>query len=939
MNNENDFLYIDIPNGQIPNAIKNGAEKRPDGHFAIHKELLKLNPLFENWRQDKRLYLHTTQKDLPFLKENGARFDSNKKQWFAPAFTNQNVFKHLTGIKQYDINKSINEFKNYAEKQCGLIIDKIIPDGQFHHVPTIDDKNNTKQSGSYIFYPNVHSNSAPVGIIYNFKRNIENHKWIAENYTLTNNQNNQPAKDFAEKQLEFEKQKKEQEQKREIQYQNRAKEISSFILNENKTFMQNLHTYNVEKHPYMLKKQITSLDSNKPPNVLPINEHFVSIDNKNRLIIPFTDINNQIQTVQTIQQINTNFLKLIAKNSKKVGAFHVVGNKFNQIKNDSKIVISEGYATACSVESLLKHTKNNENTFSISAIDAGNIMHVAKQFKNKFKNSKIIIACDFDEVGIKKGQSSAESIGGYLIPPPNKELFKEFYFKITDYNDLNSTPKGFEIANQHFKNVFNNLENYKKESILNENLSEKKNDNSNKNLNNNDEINTNLFFLNQSNFGEQTMENNPVYAPTDDYQIDNYYMLDDMPEPPDYMMSEEPDYVPEPPDYMISEEANYMPEPPEYIEIPQEQIVQNQVAQNTQQNEINAKDKNIEDEITKIQQENNTLDDEIPSYIKNMPIQETQPAQVQTQTPQPEQVQEAQQVQNEQNSKEFEKFKRKILNTREDIFIKKVIIDTIMQAQAKNPETEKELFKLENIFSQEQIEKIKKSDTIIFDADDFLTQKQEGQEKTEYEQIDSNLQNQNATYLSMKTATKGIFNSFTKLLNKTIDSTLSVFERGLNRIENSIEKMEQNQKFQNIKETTKEKAAETLEKTDTFINSSFNKAEKIISKLREFFPNKAIIVTCSENTKHNINEIKEACIKNGIVFAQKGTETFKNLVQNTAEVVKNAKNTIDAKNETRITLEKMQKQMEQLNKKVDSICESINQKNEVQQTQKNGHTR
>lgn len=524
---------IDIPNGQTKFARENGAEKDANGNYFVTDKTLQNNPLFENYLQSKRLYLNTTPDDLPFLKSKGARFDGKQKKWFAPAFVNQKNFQHLAGIREYDINAAMADFKDFAQQKFGATIKEIIPDGKFHHVTADDDKHG-KQSITYAFHTNDknYPPTPPVGLLNNYKTG-QKLKWVAQSSHI-----NQDAQisiaDLQKRQQELAEKRHQQEIQEAQKHDERAGQISAYILDENKQFQKNLYSAQVQEFPYLVEKHIipNKFTKNDPdPRLLPPNEHFVSVIDKTikyadkftgeprtfinpNLVIPLINIKGEIRSVQTIYQARNKetkqnqTYKILAENAEKTGNFHVVGGKFDQIKDNSTIVLSEGYATACSVQAILNFVNrdNNEKAFAVSAVDSGNIPAVAKNFREKFQNANIIIACDFDAAGIKAGQQCAEiKDGNFLIlNPPEQEniqVFEQYWHKqknitdkkITDYNDLNSTSiEAFAFAVNHFKSFIQQHIKKNDETILNQPLTETIMENQNINTNESNDLPLNL---------------------------------------------------------------------------------------------------------------------------------------------------------------------------------------------------------------------------------------------------------------------------------------------------------------------------------------------------------------------------------------------------------------------------------------------------------------
>ena len=123
-------------------------------------------------KEDKITIMNSTYLNIPFSEKNqakelGAYFDGERKEWYAPSFSN---------IKDYpskwfeDKEKSLAidtdkvTFKEFATNK-GLIIDDLVADGAFHRVSVVGGKPNAKD-GSYVCYDDSNSKA---GFIQNWK--------------------------------------------------------------------------------------------------------------------------------------------------------------------------------------------------------------------------------------------------------------------------------------------------------------------------------------------------------------------------------------------------------------------------------------------------------------------------------------------------------------------------------------------------------------------------------------------------------------------------------------------------------------------------------------------------------------------------------------------------------------------------------------------------
>ncbi|WP_265494689.1 TOPRIM and DUF927 domain-containing protein [Providencia heimbachae] len=128
------------------------------------------------------------------------------------------------------------------------------------------------------------------------------------------------------------------------------------------------------------------------------------------LIIPLIDADGTITAAQTIKP---NGEKRLLLDSVKNGSYYPI----NEPINVSTVIIAEGLATAMTCHLL------NPEAHTVAAIDANNLIHVAKVIRTKYPESKIIIAGDNDSknavnTGRVKAEAAAREVSGYVSIPP-----------------------------------------------------------------------------------------------------------------------------------------------------------------------------------------------------------------------------------------------------------------------------------------------------------------------------------------------------------------------------------------------------------------------------------------------------------------------------------------------------------------------------------------
>ncbi|ALE23004.1 DUF927 domain-containing protein [Proteus mirabilis] len=155
------------------------------------------------------------------------------------------------------------------------------------------------------------------------------------------------------------------------------------------------------------------------------------------LIIPLLDAGGVITGAQTIKP---NGDKRLLSDSSKSGSYYPI----NETVNVSTVIITEGLATA-----LTCHLIQPE-AHTVAAIDAGNLIHVAKVMQVKYPESKIIIAGDNDikpdqdNTGKLAAEKAAKAVNGVAVLPPTDDK--------ADWDDYRLS-HGIEAARQAFNEI------------------------------------------------------------------------------------------------------------------------------------------------------------------------------------------------------------------------------------------------------------------------------------------------------------------------------------------------------------------------------------------------------------------------------------------------------------------------------------------------------
>ena len=336
----------------------------------------------------KKIYLAVPYGEKNVAKALGARWDAEKKSWYAASEADADKLSRwapdrqtaATAAGQGSTLPPREEFAA-ALQTLGMQLgdDHPVLDGKPHRVVVAGDRPG-EAAGFYVCYGDGH----PAGYAKN-NRTGEEVRWKAKGYTLTDEQKSSLAAEAAARLQSREQQTREQQaeaaQRVEAQLRG-AKQAKST--------------------PYLEAKTVTATKG-------------VFADKENKtLVVPGYDAEGTVWTAQYIQEDGT---KRFAKGARKEGCFHVIGG-MSELSKAPAIIVAEGYATANVIAEALER-----KVAVVSAFDAGNLEPVAKALREKFPDKVLLIAGDDDraEPGKNPGKEfaakAARAVGAEFILP------------------------------------------------------------------------------------------------------------------------------------------------------------------------------------------------------------------------------------------------------------------------------------------------------------------------------------------------------------------------------------------------------------------------------------------------------------------------------------------------------------------------------------------
>ncbi|EGO4197266.1 DNA primase [Escherichia coli] len=336
----------------------------------------------------------------PLKGRKAVAWDPEKKLWYARAGTELSLLERWLPRPQelsMDAGDPVTEFAQVLEN-AGLVIQGLPQmDGAIHRVATRDDKKGAK-SGAYKAY----LDGRPAG----WYRDYRSADDSPTNWVFSGGEQHDPLarlhlRAFAQQQRDDNARKLQQ------QYNKQARYARSYIN----------QLPQATEHEYLTRKGILAAPG-------------VRLNNKNELVIPFSNSRGEIRSYQRIPVTGGKDARIL-KDSEKTGNWFTFGTP----ENGCPLLFAEGYATAASL-----HEATGLPV--LMTVDAGNMIDVAENARQIWTDSPFVFCADNDhQRKINKGVSSAKkaaaSTHGEVIIPAFTEAEKAQ--GLTDFNDLDAS--------------------------------------------------------------------------------------------------------------------------------------------------------------------------------------------------------------------------------------------------------------------------------------------------------------------------------------------------------------------------------------------------------------------------------------------------------------------------------------------------------------------
>ena len=363
--------------------------------------------------EDGKVMLHVPFNEKGRAKENGARWDSDAKSWYAPPGADlEKLQKWLQKPQQQQQQSNVDPVTAFTEfaRNAGLVIDGQPVIGKLTRV-AVEDGPKGNKDGAYI----LHLDGRPSGFVQNFKADIK------ENWTHQGQQlSAEEVKNLAAHSAEVKAQRTE-ELKQQHEY------VAGWA--EKKFNGLPLSPVDGQSNGYLDRKQVSGFG--------------VRFDG-DKIVVPLRDIEGKLWSMQSIEpQEGGN--KHLTKNARKEGNMHVIGT----LEPGKDILVAEGYATAASL-----HMATGKAV--VMAVDSGNLESVVGQLKEKYPTSPMFIMGDDDRfnpdknVGASKAAEAAEKHQvAWALPKFKAEG------KLVDFNDLH-VKEGLDTVRQQVEQTISN---------------------------------------------------------------------------------------------------------------------------------------------------------------------------------------------------------------------------------------------------------------------------------------------------------------------------------------------------------------------------------------------------------------------------------------------------------------------------------------------------
>lgn len=359
----------------------------------------------------------------------GAQWSKRDKSWWISSEMDPAPFQKWMPGEAVAKTEEVSPEKEFGDflKSHGLIVDKLVMDGEWHRVPVEGDQGNQK-SGSYVGFladPN-RENDRAAGLATNFKAAQRTEKWVATGAAMSAEQRADLAARMAQSKAQ------RAADRRQAAEESAKRAYGVWVNLPDGASPQNC--------PYLAAKNVQA--------------HGVKVASDGHLVVPQRDADGRLWGIQFCSAEGKRYLK----DSLHTGTMHVIERSGKGTLDaispsmGGLIVVTEGYATAATI-----HEATGRPV--VVAFDAGNLEAVVRAVKERHPERELLIAADNDHankngvnVGMVKAEAAAQAVGARWIAP--KFTTEEKARKLTDFNDL-AASRGKEAVRQQIDAALN----------------------------------------------------------------------------------------------------------------------------------------------------------------------------------------------------------------------------------------------------------------------------------------------------------------------------------------------------------------------------------------------------------------------------------------------------------------------------------------------------
>ena len=338
--------------------------------------------------EDKKYILAVPYEEKDQAKALGAEWDKDGKFWYCQESEKDKFFqwdiKNVENKVKYDIPLNIEEEFLNSIKSAGVLENTVIADGQKHRIAVDGDKGK-EQSGFYV----LHADGVANGYFMN-NRTGEEIKWSSKEHSY----NSMTPEEKAEMKALYQARKAEREQEDKILTEKAEKALYAKFMNKEA----------INEHTYLSNKMIEPTQN-------------IYAGNDNTITVPLYNVDGRLKSAQYISEDGE---KRFAKNTNKVGAFHIIDGNAADLKSATSIIVAEGYATAASINEAIKEP----GLKVIAAMSANNLEHTVKAITDKYPAINIVIAADNDlnnkigNIGLNAANAVADKYKNVTVTVP-----------------------------------------------------------------------------------------------------------------------------------------------------------------------------------------------------------------------------------------------------------------------------------------------------------------------------------------------------------------------------------------------------------------------------------------------------------------------------------------------------------------------------------------